>query len=130
MKSVTIIGQQWWYKSTYKCFLGFYAFIVFFCNNTKSHTSSIVTGGPFTIQTHCIVTVWESPGASHIIIITITVTTLSCCNPQRLTLRSCDTVRKTLKEHVSFHLRKLGLHASYLYVITGNLHLITNMPGW
>ena len=29
-----------------------------------------------------------------------------------------------------FHLRKLGLHASYLYVITSNLHVITNKPGW
>ena len=25
----------------------------------------------------------------------------------------------------TFHLRKLGLHASYLYVITSNLHVIT-----
>ena len=58
-------------------------------------TSSIVASGSFTIQTHCIATAWELPGDSHIIIIlTITITTLSCCNPKRLTLRSCDTVRK------------------------------------
>ena len=51
----------------------------------------------FTIWTHCIATAWELPGDSHIVILTITITSLSCCNPQRLTLRSCDTVRKTLK---------------------------------
>ena len=37
-------------------------------------TCSIVAGGSFTIQTHCIAIVWESPGDSHNLL-TFTVTT-------------------------------------------------------
>ena len=57
---------------------------------------SIVTGS-FTIQTHCIAIAWELPGDSHNLSYFTLSLCISCCNPQRLTLRSCDPSKKLLK---------------------------------
>ena len=77
------------------------------CVSTNSHIIVIMvlhthSSGSTPIRTHCIVTAWELPRASHIIIfLPLPSLCLSCCNPQRLTLRSCDTVRKLLNTRLT-----------------------------
>ena len=73
---------------------------------SKPHTictCSIVTCGSFTIWTHCIAIAWESPGDSHNFSYFTPSLHISCCNPQRLTLRSCDPSKKLLNLPTANH---------------------------
>ena len=54
--------------------------VVYSLATTYVQVDTIVSGGSTTIQTHCIVTAWESPGDSHSFL-TYNRHYLSCCNP-------------------------------------------------